>query len=281
MKPKKAITVAQQCLAFGKDHRRCRLVREANSKTCRIHRKYYVDWLINHPTSIPFLDLTERQTAEYLFQIEGRYVEIPSWYLETVTPQQIIYFPILIKSTHHSPMINVRVFANYIHLIYAKYTTEEMFKRIKHCMKDVESVLFILDGLIYEIMTHLPSPWMISDTDTLVSVSYRQLQNMTQRPLWRQILFATEDIQECFDTNRKSLQVYFVENPELIPVFEEFFSESAIHNFCHDLYKYHISFIKARCAIYREELMSVAWHPDRIERWLNQGLITLESLDDL
>lgn len=281
MKPKKAATASQQCLAFSQDHRRCRLEREPSSKTCRIHRSYYTDWLLQHPTFVSFLDLTVRQTTEYLFQIEGGHVEIPNWYVETVTPSQIIYFPILMKATHHSPMVNVRTFANYIHRIYKKYTTEEMYERMKICMKDVESVLFILDGLIHEIMTHLPSPWMIQDTDTLVDVSYRQLYNLTQDPLWRQILFATEDIQECFETNRKSLVNYFAGNPVFVPVYEEFFSETAIYRFCRSFHQHHAASIKARCAVYKEELMVAAWHPDRLERWLNEGLVTLETLDEL
>jgi hypothetical protein len=282
MKPKKAATSANQCLAFGcKDVRRCRLEREIGSKTCHIHRSYYVDWVKRFPTDVSFLDLTERKREEYHFQINGGHVVIPEWYVKAITPFTMSYFTIIMNGTHYSPMLNVRTFANYIHKIYHNYPTSEVYAKLKGFMKDAESVLFILDGLIHEVLTTLPSSWMIDDSDTLATFSYARLKELTNGSLWRQIMFATQDIHQCFETNRISFEEYLLVKPEYATVYNEFFSEKNIHEFCQSLQRHHITFIKERCAVYKEELVATAWHPNRLERWLDQGLITLEGLDEL
>jgi hypothetical protein len=178
-------------------------------------------------------------------------------------------------------MLNVRTFASYIHRTYKIYPTSEVYDHLRPFMKNAESVLFILDGLIHEVLTTLPLSWMIDESDTLTTFSYNRLNELTSGPLWRQIVFATEDIRQCFEINRISLLTYILEKPEYAPVYDMFFSENNIQEFCQRFQKHQAEFIKAQCAVYKEELIAAAWHPNRLERWLDKGLITLERLDDL
>jgi hypothetical protein len=49
------------------------------------------------------------------------------------------------------------------------------------------------------------------------------------------------------------------------------FPDNPIQIFCKEFNKKHAKIIKSRCAIYKEELIAAALHPNRVERWLEAG----------
>jgi len=69
----------QQCLGFTKDHRRCRLERQHDKKTCFIHRNYYIQWIEKNLPLLKYFNfelLTPRIKKEIEFQLKFHYVSI-------------------------------------------------------------------------------------------------------------------------------------------------------------------------------------------------------------
>ena len=67
----------KQCLAFTKERRRCRLERDQGSKTCRIHRNYYYQWVEKELPKLKYCHwdtLTKRTQKEITFQLKFRHV---------------------------------------------------------------------------------------------------------------------------------------------------------------------------------------------------------------
>lgn len=68
-----------QCLAFTKERRRCRLEREDISKTCHIHRNYYHQWAEKELPKLKYCHwdtLTKRTRKELEFQLTFRHVTL-------------------------------------------------------------------------------------------------------------------------------------------------------------------------------------------------------------
>ena len=66
-----------QCLAFTKERRRCRLERNIGSKTCNIHRNYYHQWAEKELPKLKYCQwdtLTKRTQKEITFQLTFRHV---------------------------------------------------------------------------------------------------------------------------------------------------------------------------------------------------------------
>jgi hypothetical protein len=69
----------KQCLGFTKEHRRCRLERLKDNKTCSIHRNYYTNWFEKCGyvlKYIPWERMTPRVRKELEFQLKFHHVTI-------------------------------------------------------------------------------------------------------------------------------------------------------------------------------------------------------------
>jgi hypothetical protein len=109
--PKRAASIKSQCLAYSKEHRRCRLERDANSKTCSIHRNYYRDFWTNTYHSYGNIEwATSRQRAEYEFQLQNGHVEVPEWYFKRLKRSDRKEYLWLIQVAKCNPLCNREVF---------------------------------------------------------------------------------------------------------------------------------------------------------------------------
>jgi hypothetical protein len=109
--PKRAASSKSQCLAYSKEHRRCRLERAANSKTCSIHRNYYRDFWTHTYRSYGNIEwASQRQRAEYEFQLRNGHVEIPEWYFKRLKKSDRKEYLWLIQVAKCNPLRNLEVF---------------------------------------------------------------------------------------------------------------------------------------------------------------------------
>lgn len=109
--PKRAASDKSQCLGYSKDHRRCRLERDADSKTCSIHRNYYRDWWTKTYRSYGNIDwASSRQRAEYEFQLRNGHTEVPDWYFARLRKGDRKEYLWLIQVAKCNPLRNLELF---------------------------------------------------------------------------------------------------------------------------------------------------------------------------
>lgn len=142
--PKRATSEHTQCLGYSKDHRRCRLERDANSKTCSIHRNYYRDWW--YYTFRPFSTMewaSKRQKAEYEFQIQNDHVQVPERIIQDLRTSDLKLYRWFIRVAHIDPLLNRRCFIHNLSYpvdsLLMAYTISE--ERIQTCVEEIRSML--------------------------------------------------------------------------------------------------------------------------------------------
>lgn len=109
--PKRAASDKCQCLAYSKEHRRCRLERDGDSKTCSIHRNYYRDWWTTTYRSYGNIEwATSRQRAEYEFQLRNGHTEVPDWYFSRLKKADRREYIWLIQTANCNPLHNLELF---------------------------------------------------------------------------------------------------------------------------------------------------------------------------
>ena len=248
--PVVARTEKEQCTAFG-NKRRCRLLRRPGFTTCHIHRNYYKAWCDRHKTPDHW---TKRQRAEYIFQISRGLVEIPELQVIGLRLAQLDYFEILMRYTHHSPMLNIHCFTEYIFLR-SGYVEE-------HILKDVDSCYIIFKTIVLRtiIMREADGPAAVLE----------KVVTFLSRPACRQILFSAK-LAKLFEVFREIIGVYAEGWSELYDLGEIYRADGLIQTGMRRAFSVNAVVVRARCAAYKEELMKVAWSPSRIEKWLECG----------
>jgi hypothetical protein len=245
-----ARTEKEQCTAFG-NKRRCRLVKRPGFTTCHIHRNYYKDWIDRNP---PPDHWTKRQRAEYIFQISRGLVEIPERQVVGLRLTQVHYFEILMRYTHHSPMLNIHCFTEYIFLRLGN--VEE------HILKDVDSCYIVFKSIVLRTI-------ILREVATPEDVLARAVAFLS-RPSCRQILYSAK-LAKLFELFRQIIRIYAEGWEELYDLGEIYRADGLIQTMMRQAFSVNAFTVRARCAIYKEELMKVAWSPSRIEKWLESG----------
>ena len=247
-----ARTEKEQCTAFG--GRRCRLVKRPGFTTCHIHRNYYRDWPNKHPPPDHWINLTQRQRAEYIFQISRGLVEIPERQVVGLRLAQLDYFEILMRYTHHSPMLNIQCF------------TECTFLRSRnveeHILKDGDSCYIVFKSIVLRtiILREVAAPAAVLE----------RVVTFLSRPSCRQVLYSSK-LAKLFEIYREIIHVYAAGWSELHDLGEIYRSDGLIQTALRRAFSVNAATIRERCSIYKEELMMAAWAPSRIEKWLEGG----------
>jgi hypothetical protein len=255
--PQKAKDESQQCCAFNsKDKRRCRLERESNKITCEIHKNYYKDWLQKHTKQISggWAIMNPRERVEFVFQISNKYVKLTEYEISALTREQTGFYRLIMKYTDYSPLINGTCLNEVILQEIDYYTTVyHLHKQIEYLLKDVKSVFMIL----YILQMNLIHKSMGS-----VEKYFDLLTTFMSAENCRQILYSSYTT-DLFNENKGFIKKY-------APYFPE--DDGLNCKWIRSFNKLHSKSIVDRMNIYKEELMAKAWHPKRVEAWLDAGL---------
>jgi hypothetical protein len=303
MPTKKALTADSRCHAFGShDIRRCRLERIPGENTCSIHKNYYKGWLArNNPRNMPFRDLSLRKQIEHIYQIQHKLVDIPQSFIEQLHLYDDDYFEIYIKYTNHSPLLNKPCFETminrYLFDFYYKdsHLARRDFEYLKEFdifedtlniyMKDIESIQYIISIISKFIIVRKIIMNVDEDAPPLEDEDIQLYTQIFATTLL--IHLNTDDFRPLvYSTN---LEEYIlpkhvqkrVQNrlPELLELYHpEFLSkpENIISSIARCFNTFHSWNIRVRCKIFKEELMQKAWHPKRIEKYLELGIELLD-----
>ena len=267
-----------QCLAFGiKDKRRCRLQKVPGEKTCKTHHTYYKNWFKTHPGFTSFKRLTKRQLNEYIFQIEGKHVEITEAYIKSLHVSYIEYYVFLLTYKPYSPSIHPQMIHAYLDIAYKPtyaypMTTDITIlkKNIGVCMnfllQDIESCKivfkYILDYIIrYVLLIELHESnesyieWIL-ETTFVENAGWRHLLYST----WPMITFK----KRCIEFVKDSVSEFNKNMVELI-------LEPVMTNTMKLFTVMHKLQLETSITSYKEELIAKAWHPNRLQKWLDMG----------
>jgi hypothetical protein len=106
----------------------------------------------------------------------------------------------------------------------------------------------------------------------------KRFVDATQSPRWRQVLYSS-DLLEQFYLFEETIRWHLPHCPELFLPGSMDLADNPIRMFIRSFNWRMGQHIRDRCAAFKEELMAAAWHPRRVERWVEAGGIdVLETL---
>jgi len=278
-----------RCLAFGQiDKRQCRLQKRPGEKTCYIHRNYYTYWFKTHKPFYHIKTLTERELAEYKFQLTNGHLIVPTDHVESLSESYEEYYMFLIEHTNLSLSSNPTLLrASLTKLLYKVYKeqykiswlfyehTDEYFK---WALRDTTSCIHVFNEIIrFAYMYALDISLMISP-----ALSYSILQTVLETvllkyPGWRQLVYSTLPQSICKlqheEFEKSGYHPYHIDSVShcLVPILKNVLA----------LFKAtHQSALVERLRPYKEELIAQACHPRHLQRWLDAGY-TLDVLDQM
>lgn len=273
------------CTAFADDHRRCRLVQEANKKTCIIHKNYYKNWFEKHHPHFGIRNLTKRKLAELEFQIlEGHVVPTKDYVLSIATFSHMVPYYLLLCRGGTDPMTNPNMFHLAVEMIChdallgMRYDPERstnwqiisstsintLLVKPEYCIIVLQDVVMYLLRYIEPILIHQRldeyQERILEVWDLFLSNS-----NMIQ-------ILKSQEFKEFLTTTQKSIR-------ERAEHFLSFYMRN-METLVTTMMQTSETIIRSRVQIYKEELMAYCWSPERIEKYLGeQG--NFDALDDL
>lgn len=261
----------ERCTAFGnRDRRRCRLKKRDGEKTCWIHRNYYADWISLHDPSMFYREswgnLTDRCQEEFIFQINGGHVQVSASHIKDLHAIQVGFYEVYIRYTEHSPILNKSCFVHALNRLLIPFESVPPISELAVYMKDPACCLFLLSYLFQKLIRKCPQR-----ASSFFSHLWRYVGE--DNPHWKQILFC-EKIKDVVLNFAEDIHAYY--NIQLTGNFMQE-TENTFRMFVHAFNRMHALTVKNRCEIYKEELIAAAWHPRRLERWLEMGA----SLDEI
>jgi hypothetical protein len=280
--PKFSKDTYQRCYAFGKNHRRCRLTREEDSKTCHIHRNYYYTWWYAHPPFYELNLLSKRQQRELLFQLIHKHVIIPQEHVAQLHTGFHQYYIFLIKYAGINPLWNRGLMRHILHSCIHRSLWPETYRGEINsdvlqdllCSPEVckEAFQMILHYLCYFASSNVVNITPQSIIDMMVYI-------FCGIPQWMQ-LFKSQDIDECITT----LEAFIKENGAAALADAEWADGEerntqralnalvSIRTTVHSTFTTRKMLLKNKMNPIKEELAARAFAPERIARLLDAGL---------
>jgi hypothetical protein len=264
-----------QCNGFNKDdHRRCRLRSEAGRNLCKIHKNYFVDWFSRFdPWGMP---RTDREKAEFIFQLSNNTKMLP-WNALKARDQSLSDF------THLSDTF-VKYFGQIVHCTNFNMP-KEMPGTFKVCIQGsfreylaLGSPQYLAHETFGKLLATPEACWaaLINIVDYLLLMSYdlNQLVYMEELkirlcymfnviPEWKQLLYS----QEIKDFNKKTLEDLLKMIPSAHRAVAKDFYMTTMDPIL-TMWKDRVWFPKVTA--FKEELMMICWHPDRVQKYVDQ-----------
>jgi len=285
---KKAKSEETRCLAFGQtDKRRCRLEKEHGEKTCYIHRNYYRNWFKTHEPFYHIETLTERELAEYKFQLTNGHLLLPREHVESLPGIYKEYYIFLLEHTNLSPSVNRSLFGDILTTVFLRgyeegFTNSAPFcasinRCFKWALRDTLSCIYVFRAILdfaysFALLVELGnSQYTYTTLETFLDVV------LLEYPEWRQLAFS--NILHDLWADRQAVH----EQTEYLPMYKECVTQTLkpILDTALTLFQItHQSALVERMRPHKEELIASACHPRHLQHWLDSGY-TLDIFDQM
>jgi hypothetical protein len=254
--PKLSPNNEMRCMAFSKDHRRCRL--ETNGKTCHIHRNYYNNWFSKNITFHPEF-LSQRKKKEIIFQFQ--HMEGVKEYIEGLDQNldYLDWYSFLIQNYCINPLWNTYL----LHVLTIFKINQK--EQIGYILINPDICKEVYKSLLSTTIKGVANPHL-RDQD------YVDLweRNFTDIAEWKQMtgsVFIMSEYKKVLDEAVKK------NNAKLVNILE------GVVLPCLVSFKERTLPKLRRSLPFKEELVMNRLHPSRIEKMIEEG--GMDALDNL
>ena len=265
-----AQNTSEQCLAYSRNnHRRCRLRRLYGQKTCSTHKNYYRNWFINHKPWYRLTWLSERELAEWRFQLLQGHVEVPEVHVRGLQAPLVEYYRFLLTHARIPVEWNtVCLNTSLTDIMQRMFANEEGAERgLQLFLNTPRDCVVVFQHLFYVWIQHL----IEVRRDTGIWISYATAYGVLRTLLhgceeWRQVFYSC-DIEKIVMARATILHV----PGSILNTVDTLYIQPLQTDLLQNFKLYLRSVIRNRLAPYHEELMQVTWHPDRVAAMLEAG----------
>lgn len=270
-----------KCKAYKKDHTRCGvLCNSENAPYCPIHRNYARNWFSTHPPLYGIFESVimskSRVVREYIDQFSTDSIVPSREYVYKLPANYANHFYYLLLCEHSDavdPLWNKNLFKDIVAFYFVKSITstekiQDLLKICKILAKNSDCLFHLYSLLLYYTMTYV-----LQYKDIIQNVE-KQIEHIIgcvlELECWRDVALSAT-MNEIFDEQRGYVDIYYYKweyvdeggHAYLIHIMENILKP------VHETWRsYMMGSFKSRQQVYVEELHAEAWHPRRVERWI-------------
>lgn len=280
MKP--TTTPYNGCAAYTKNHIRCSAyVSDPNTCYCPTHKNYARDWFAKHPPLYGLYrpDITRRSRAvkEYIHQFRTEAIIPSRYYVYNLTSDAGNYFYYYLLCQHCpsvDPLWNRRLFKDVLWFQYRRALDNPLYVRkfFEACeifAKNPECAYFMFNMLLLYSIQYLLENVGESAKRDYYKVYEELWERLFNQPFFGQVALS-EKMKEVIPEHLRFLiakRKDGIVGDDVYNISREFLEELMVPAFETWRQTARAS-IQSRAIIYSEELIAAAWHPRRVERWV-------------
>ncbi len=266
------------CQAYRQDHRRCCKEATINTNLCKTHANYYRDWFKNRPPYRGFMRLkNNRLYQSYKAQLETGRIQITEKELNSLgdTDYHIDYYLLLctycpgIDPLWNYPLFRTTIQHDFMDWIrFPRYET-----KFKETLATIASKPVALHVAFYTIFKMIMESYVYYITQHEEDIQSRIeiiLEKLFEFPLVRNLYYSDEwdcvfkRLEKMIQDERK--ETYYT--PEEVHWLEHILTMSILPAY-KTWHQTQTALIKSQLNTYVAELMAAAWHPTRVNNWVN------------
>lgn len=264
------------CTAYTKQHRRCGAKVHGESVVCKAHVNYYKDWFSKHPPIYGFYKRDEimnyRPTYEYVDVLKSGRV-VPSRSYVYRLGNEVMYYSYYILLCRYSekvnPLWNEKLFHEVIACYFHRCVKEkrELAEFIKLCNIMAKSPAAVY--LIYEVLIYESTLAVLDTSNDIQHILEGIWELLYEQDFWSSVYF-NNVMETSLTTHIEYLHTEYKNDDIDDYQYEE--SVQLVLNFFKPILRswneMAVGTLRSRIEPYKEELIAAAWHPRRVQAWL-------------
>jgi hypothetical protein len=265
------------CQAYRKDHRRCHKTSTENG-LCAAHQDYYKDWFSSRPPLYGFMHYKRnRLYSSYKEQLATGHINITPADLNSLGDDNNYsdYYLLLCETCPHvNPCWNMYLLAKTLELDLMHWIRMPSYE--SHFMETFSTLSKAPGATLYAGFILVRFCMIkLMDYHTFHELDIRdRLEVICERifgdDVWRTTLYSAhwptlfENVDDLIKKHKK--EEHFSEEEIALEIN---FYEITVKPILDAMRQTQQVCVQSRIAVYKEELMAAAWHPRRVESWVN------------
>ena len=278
------------CTAYTKEHIQCRQHAKPNTPYCAIHRNYARDWFATHPPLYGIYSdsmiSNSRVVKEYIAQFRSGAIVPTRAYVYNLPDKHTSYFYYILLCENCptvNPLWNKNLFKSIIGYYFIGSITSikkaDEFGNICTILgKNTECLLYMYERITYYVLKYiLRYKFIIPYID---SQMIRIIESVLELECWDHMGLA-DAMNQVIQEHRAGLDFYNASGR--LDQDDYAYLTHIINNIlvpAHQTWRSSVmAKAKSRIEPYVDDLIAAAWHPRRVERWIE--VLGLEDVFDV
>jgi hypothetical protein len=266
------------CQAYRHDHRRCCKKADIGTNLCKLHTNYYRDWFKNRPPYRGFMRQKDNRVYQsYKAQLKTGWIQVFSQELNSLgdTDYHIDYYLLLCTYCPGvDPLWNPHLFRTTIRFDFLDWIRfpryEKKFKETLATIATKPEALFQALSLVFEMMMESYVYYITQHEEDIQSRIETILEKLFEFPFVHNLYCSAEwecvfeRLEHIIEDERKG--TYYT--PEEVHWLEHILTSSILPAY-KTWHQTQTAVIKSNLHTYVADLMAAAWHPKRVELWID------------